>query len=150
MEIIGIITDIATLLSVGLAVIQYFKSIKRENQKATLEAYERLQTEVFNEMNMWSRDEIREAVEDNTSDAYKRLGNMLARIEHFCTGINKGIYDFDTFYDIAHGYFDEGGMLFARIMPILEKKLENASEDYFRNIHKVWKRMDKRAGPLRR
>ena len=52
--------------------------------------------------------------------------------------------DFNTFYQVAHGYFDGArGTLYNRIIPILEAKTLNAHEDYFSNIHWVWKKMKK-------
>ena len=53
-------------------------------------------------------------------------------------------YDYDTFYALAHGYFDsERGILMPRILPIIAKKSENSDIDYFSNLHEVWKKMNK-------
>ena len=139
------IADILTLISILIAVYHYIKDKRRENKYATMMAYQDLQNKVFDELNRWSPLEIKEATQNRTSDAYKTLGEHLSRIEFFCVGINQKIYDFDTFYAIAHGYFDKGGMLYQRLYPILEKKLEGASEDHYQNIHKVWKEMEEKS-----
>lgn len=109
------------------------------------EAYERLQAETLSKINHWMPSEIKKVSQDRKSDAYKELSGYLAEIERFCLGINEGIYDFDTFYKLAHGYFDsDKRLLKPRLLPLLEVKLENASEDYFKNPHDVWKRMERR------
>ena len=86
--------------------------------------------------------EVKGAAEDRRSDEYKELSGYLAEIELFCLGINQGIYDFDTFYKMAHGYFD--GTLKSRLLPLLEVKLADAKEEYYYNIRYMWERMKKK------
>ena len=120
------------------------KGWNRQKKQATLDAYSQLQVSVFDNINHFTPSEIREISEDNKSDEYKELSGYLARIEQFCVGLNQGIYDFDTFYELSHGYFDgKRGMLYVRIIPILETKGLGADEDYYKNIHKVWEKMQK-------
>ena len=146
LNIIAAIADVATAASVIIGIFIYKRDSKRTAQKDTLEAYSNLQHSALSKINLWLPSEIKEATEDKKSDAYKELGGYLAEIERFCTGINCGIYDFDTFYSLSHGYFDsEKGMLKPRLLPLLEVKLENAKEDYYENLHKVWEMMDKKA-----
>ena len=144
-EVIAILANIITVVAFFFGICQYRKEKTRENKRATIEAYTELQKDVFAELNKWRPADIREATTDNQTPAYKELSNYLAHIECFCAGINHEIFDFDAFYDVAHGYFDENGSLYKRLLPILEKKLDNAQEDYFQNIHKVWKRMKERS-----
>ena len=143
-EIINIFAGIATIFGFPLAVYQLWSDRKRSRQMATLEAYEKLQTEAFDVLNKWRPSEITEVCKDRQSDTYKDLSAALARIEHFCVGLNNKVYDMKIFYKIAHGYFDEGGSLYRRILPLMENKLASAKEDYFKNIHDVWKAMKKR------
>ena len=143
-EIVSCVANIATVIALGLAVYQLCSEHRRTRRLATLEAYEKLQKDSFDILNKWSPKEIKEACENRQSDAYKDLSAAIARIEQFCAGINFEIYDLDLFYEMSHGYFDEGGTLFVRMMPILASKLENSKEDYFKNIHKVWHRMKKK------
>ena len=142
--IIAMISDIVTVVAFIIGIFQYRKEKARENKISTIAAYTELQKDVFAELNNWRPADIREAVKDSRSVAYKELSNHLARIECFCAGINHGIFDFDAFYDVAHGYFDKNGSLYRRLIPILEKKLDGANEDYFQNIHLVWEKMDER------
>ena len=101
----------------------------------------------MSKINKWLPSEIKKATENKISEDYKELSGYLAEIERFCVGINEGIYDFDTFYRLSHGYFDSNkGLLKPRLMPLLEVKLSNAKEDYFENLHRVWEKMDKRSG----
>ena len=141
-EIIEAIAGIIAIIGLPVAIYQYMKNRKRENQIATIDAYARLQNEAFDPLNKWMPGEIREAMVDNKSDAYKELSGYLARIEVYCAGLVAGIYDFDTFYSIASGYFEEKAVLGRRLLPMLESKLGNADKDYFHNIHKVWEKMN--------
>ncbi len=144
-DVIGAVANAATAIGLGFAGFTYFRDSKRKAKQDTLEAYSRLQRETLSEINKWLPSEIKKATEDKTSDAYKELSGYLAEIERFCCGINEGIYDFDTFYHLSHGYFDsDKGLLKPRLMPLLEVKLANARDDYFGNIHRVWERMGKK------
>ena len=57
-------------------------------------------------MNQYTPAEIRKIAMDNRGNQYKEVSGLVARIEHFCVGVNQKIYDFDTVYELAHGYFD--------------------------------------------
>lgn len=143
-DVIGAMADISTAIGVAFGVYIYSQDSKRTSQQATLEAYTELQHSVLSKINHWKPSEIKKATEDRQSDAYKELSLYLAEIERFCVGINENIYDFDTFYKLSHGYFDsERGLLKPRLLPLLEAKSDNAKEDYFTNLHKVWERMGK-------
>ena len=147
-ELIGALAEVVAALGgivIGtFGVYTYYNDKKRTAQRDTLEAYTELQMNTFNKLNTWLPSEIKEAAEDKTSDGFKELGGYLADIERFCVGINEGIYDFDTFYKISHGYFDnDRGGLITKLVPIIEVKNNYADQDYFSNIHKVWNDMEK-------
>ena len=76
---------------------------------------------MFDYLNTYKPSEITAICEDNKSSEYKTISGYIARIEHFCVGLNRGIYDKDTFYALAHGYFD-GYQIQKRILPIIEAK----------------------------
>ena len=143
-DIVGIVADIATVVALAVGIFQYVRAVRRENRFATLDAYRELQRDALDELNRNSMEEIREALKDKRSEEYVRLGSLLARVEHFCVGINQDIYDFDTFYEVADGYFygGEKATLYRRLVPIIDRKNEGAPKDYFQNIHKVWERME--------
>ncbi len=139
------ITLLFTATGVVIGVFTYYRDSRRKAKQDTLEAYKDLQHSVLSKINQWKPSEIREVTEDKQSDAYKELEAYLAEIEYFCVGINEGIYDFETFYQLSHGYFDsERGKLKPRLLPLLEIKSDNAKEDYFSNLHRVWERMENR------
>ena len=142
-DVVSNIANIMTTASVILAVLFYFKDKKRSNKLATLEAYDRLQRDVFDELNQWKPQDVREAMSNHSSEEYVQLSVMLARIEHFCAGIQHRIFDFEIFRDISKGYFgNQRGKLYGRILPILEEKTDGADSDYYKNLIEVWRRCD--------
>ena len=142
------IAGIASALGVIWLGITYVRDSRRNTRQDTLNAYRDLQREVLNHLNPWKPYEIKDVISDRSSEAYAELSGYLAEIERFCSGINMRIYDFKTFYNIAHGYFDgEKGKIHKLLEPLIDVKLnqnrnEN-NEDYYQNIHQVWNRMEK-------
>ena len=134
--ILSITTISVSLLSVCLASYTFFWTRKRDQKQATLDAYNQLQEQAFDKLNLYTPAEIREIAKDSKTQEYKIVSNYIARIEHFCVGVNQNIYDRKTVYALAHGYLD-GLVLHRRIVPIIEKKHENVTEDYYENIHAV-------------
>lgn len=141
----GVFASFVGVLSIAFGVVTYFRDGKRKTCVETMEAYKKLQDEVLTRLNVWNRGQIEDAVETADSIGYDELNVCLAKIEHFCVGINRGVYDFETFYQLAHGYFDSPAGLKLKLEPLLELKLEEAEEDYYNNLHKVWKRMEERS-----
>ena len=80
-----------------------------------------------------------------TSKEYNEVSGYIARIEHFCVGVNQEIYDRKTVYELAHGYFD-GKKLRSRMEPVIDQKNQGADKDYYENIHKVLAWMDRESG----
>ena len=104
--ILSIISLIFAIASIVITVYTFGWTAKRDRKQATLEAYNRLQNEVFDKLNLYTPSEIADICEDTKSDAYKEISGLVARIEHFCVGVNTKIYDEKVFYALAHGYFD--------------------------------------------
>lgn len=69
-------------------------------------------------MNLISRVEIAEISEDPRSSEYKRLSKNLARIEHFCVGVNAKVYDVGIVKRFAGRYFI---CVFDEFLPLIEK-----------------------------
>ena len=143
--IIALVSVIVAVVSVVFSVITYNRTVKHDRKQATLEAYNRLQSEVFDNLNRYTPAQIRNICEEPTSPEYKTISGYLARIEHFCVGVNERIYDEDIFYVMAHGYFD-GYQLKKRIEPLLEakNKSNNTQQLYYVNILAVLDWMKKR------
>ena len=141
---------IISLISVGLALgsavfslITYIKNIRHDRRQATLEAFNRLQSEVFDPLNKIMPKEIEEMTHHPQSEDYKTVSGYLARLEHFCVGVQQSIYDKKTVYELAHGYLD-GNVIKRRIEPFLEQKNKHAEndEDYYANTRAVLRWMD--------
>lgn len=144
--VLSIIASIFSACSVMFAVATFFLTKKRDCKQATLEAYNRLQSEVFDHLNTYKPSEIKEICTDNKSEEYKRISGYVARIEHFCVGLEKGIYDKHTFYALSHGYFDRD-QLRKRIAPIIESKnsSKNRSEEFYKHIIHTFAWMDNKS-----
>lgn len=142
---ISVVSALVAVVSVVFSVVTYQKTVKHDRRQATLDAYNRLQEQAFDFLNMYSPADIRDICEDTRSQEYKTLSGYVARIEHFCAGVYKDVYDFDVFYTLAHGYFD-GFLLKSRLEPILEKKNSGggSNELFYPYIHFVWQDMKDR------
>lgn len=137
----SVVSGVIAITSVVISVITYHNTVVNDRKSATLEAYNRLQAEVFDALNSYTPMEISDICEDRKSAEYKILSGYLARIEHFCIGVNEKIYDKGVFYKMAHGYFD-GHILYRRIEPILMSK-KNA-EQYYSNTYSILEWMNKK------
>lgn len=139
-NILAIVAIVISVISGLFSAFTYIKTMDRDRKQATLDAYNGLQEQVFDRLNQYTPAEIREIAKDNRGNKYKEVSGLVARIEHFCVGVNQKIYDFDTVYELAHGYFD--GSLKDRMEPILDKKQKNTAHDYYANIHGVLTKME--------
>ena len=143
MNVESVLSIIAIMLSVvsgGFACYTFIWTAGRDRKQATLDAYNQLQEQALDQLNYYMPAAIKEIAKDRRSEEYKKLSAYVARIEHFCVGVNQKIYDKKTVYELAHGYFDGG--LKARIEPIIERK-NQLDHDYYANIHAVYAWMDK-------
>ena len=140
--VIAIVSAVLAIVSAGFSCFTYFRNVVHDRRRDTLDAYNTLQNEAFDKLNLMKPANIREIAENPRSDTYKTVSGYIARIEHVCAGVNLGIYDRKTVYTLAHGYLD-GNMILSRINPIIEKKHRNAEKDYYENIHKVLAWMQK-------
>lgn len=142
---LSIIAIVLSVLSAGFSLYSFIWTARRDRKQATLDAYNTLQNEVFDRINLYKPAQIAEIVKHPTSEEYNVVAGLIARIEHFCVGVNKRIYDRKTVYELAHGYFD-GQKLRSRIDPMIDRKNSRSDYDYYRNIHKVLMWMDKKSG----
>jgi len=140
--VIAIVSAVLAIASAGFSCFTYFRNVIHDRRRDTLDAYNTLQNEAFDKLNKMKPANIREIAENPRSDSYKTVSGYVARIEHFCAGVNLGIYDRKTVYTLANGYLD-GKAIRSRIDPIIEKKHRHADKDYYENIHKVLAWMEK-------
>ena len=142
---LSVIALVISVISGGFALYTFIWTAQRDRKQATLDAFNTLQNEVFDKLNLLMPADIQEIAKHPTSKEYKEVSGYIARIEHFCIGVNMNIYDRETVYHLAHGYLD-GKVIVDRISPIIEKKHRNADQDYYENIHKVLAWMNQKSG----
>ena len=143
---LSIVALVISILSGTFSLYTFLWTAKRDRKQATLEAYNRLQAEVFDYLNTYRPAEICDICTDKKSEKYKVISGYLARIEYFCVGINQGIYDKNSFFALSHGYFD-GHQLQKRIEPMIESKnsSKNSKEQFYNDTMSVLAWMDKKA-----
>lgn len=147
--ILSIIAIVISVISGGFALYTFLWTARRDRKQATLDAYNTLQNEVFDRINLYKPAEIMEIVKHPTTQEYNDVAALVARIEHFCVGVNGRIYDRKTVYALAHGYFD-GPKLRSRIEPMIDRKNSRSDYDYYSNIHTVLAWMDKKTEQKRK
>ena len=141
MEIVlSVIAIVLSVVSGLFSLYTFFWTALRDRKQATLDAYNRLQEQALDHLNYRMPGEIAKIAENPRSEEYKRISTYVARIEHFCVGVNQKIYDRKTVYALARDYLD--GAIKLRIAPIIEKKNRMGREDYYENIHQVYDWME--------
>lgn len=143
MEIETIISIIAIILSVASAAFSFFtykNDLNRNRKNATLEAYNRLQHEVLDKLYInYNKKDIEEIIANRFkpeySEKYKILATYVARIEHFCVGVENRIYDRNTVRCLAAGFFN--GTVKKLIYPIIDCKDKHSCGDYYHNTRAV-------------
>ena len=129
--VISIVSAIMATTSLIFSLYIYFSTVRHDRRRDTLEAYNVLQEQSFDKLNQYMPAQIKEIAKNKKSEEYKIIIGYVARIEHFCVGINEGIYDRNTLFQLAHGYLD-GSVIKDRILPIIENK-----KGFYENTEKV-------------
>lgn len=137
--ILSILAMVISVISGGFALYTFIWTARRDRKQATLDAYNQLQEQALDHLNYYMPAQIGEIAKDPRSEEYKKISAYIARIEHFCVGVNQKIYDRKTVYELAHGYLDSS--IKKRIEPIIEKK-NKFGHDYYANIHQVYDWME--------
>lgn len=140
---ISTIANLATLMALGFAIYTYKKDKEHDRKRETLEAYNRLQNEVFDEIIKYKKKDICDIAKHyrQRNDEYRKLSTYMAKIEHFCVGVESNIYDVKIVYELGHGFFDE--RIREEISPLLERKRSFAEHDPYENTKKVFEKMDR-------
>ena len=115
---------VAIVLSIASGIFSFYTfrwSVKHDRKQATLEAFNRLQNEVLDKLNLITKVEITEISTNAKTEEYKTVSKYLARIEHFCVGVNAKIYDIEIVKRLAGKYFIG---LYDKCLPLIEKKRE--------------------------
>lgn len=132
---LSIIAIVISVISGVISFCTFHWTARRDRKQATLDAYNQLQEQALDQLNHYAPANIREIAKNRRSDEYKTISEYIARIEHFCVGVNSKIYDRKTVYELAEGYLD--GSIKTRIEPIISVK-NCSGQDYYENIHRVY------------
>ena len=146
-EISDIITIISSVSAAIFAWGTYRKGLKHDRKQDTLDAYNQLQEQALDQLYLLDINEIKEIAKNPKNEKYKQISTYIARIEHFCVGVNDDIYDKETVYNLAHGFLD--GTIMKRIEPIINRKNFDGKE-YYDNTKKVIAWMNKETKKERR
>ena len=140
-NLLSVIAIVLSLVSGGFSLYSFFWTARRDRRQSTLDAYNQLQCQALDHLNYYTPSQIKEIAKKPRSDEYKRISAYIARIEHFCVGVNENIYDKKTVYKLADDYLD--GAIKSRIEPIIERK-NFGDKDYYENIHQFYAWMDQK------
>lgn len=107
MDYISLVIAIGTCLSAFAAFCALRNSIKvqkrtsaENKQRITIEAFNRMQDQVFDKLVSCSKEQIMYLVDDmdyapRIKEACDDTRALIARCEHFAVGVNNDVYDFD-------------------------------------------------------
>lgn len=141
MEALNIISLILAIASMGFSILTYVLSVLHEKKKATLDAYNILQEQALDTINHYQTTDIKDISEDVKSQEYKKISTILARIEHFCVGVNSRIYDKKTVKLLAGRYII---WLYERLEPMIMKKRKiNTFDKHYSEFEKLVKELRK-------
>jgi hypothetical protein len=138
---VDIVSIIVSLIALMFSVFTYIRTDIYEKREATMRAYLDLQ-ESLQFLYRYQKDEIETFVSDNQTPEYKSISSCVARLELFAVGMKRKIYDFETFYLMAHGFVDM--TLKVRISHIIEMKTEKSCDEFYQNSIWMFEKMEKR------
>lgn len=125
------VSAIAVIVSLGT----YYASVIRDRQQATLDAFNLLQNEVLDKLNLYTGAEIAQIAQDVHSEAYKKISVLLARCNHFAVGVNTKIYDKKIVRRLAGRYFIG---IYDKLETLIEKKRSvNHTERHYYELEKL-------------
>lgn len=133
-EISDIITIVSSVAAAVFACGTYYKGLRHDKKQDTLDAYNQLQEQALDKLYLIDINEIKEISKNPQNEKYKQISTYIARIEHFCVGVNDDIYDRETVYNLAHGFLDR--TIKKRIEPVINRKNFDGKE-YYDNTKKV-------------
>lgn len=138
--LISFIALIISVVTLAVSLSTFFWTAQRDKKRDTLDAYNTLQVQVFDHLNENRKTYLSKSL--NKKD-YDELSGLVARIEHFCVGVNTDIYDFKTFHELSKGYFNHPDMV--EVIKIVAgdrngKPEEKERAARYKNIHDIWER----------
>ena len=144
---LSIIAIVISVISGGFALYTFIWTARRDRKQATLDAYNSLQEQALDTLNEYTGAEIKRIIEEKNKNEYRELSKCLARLEHFSVGVNTGIYDRKTVYELAHGYLDVA--IWYKLQPVLEQKQKGKQEVFYQNYRELvtWMKEQKKDTP---
>ena len=117
---------ILAIISVALSLYTYTATVCHEKKKATIDAFNLLQSEVLDKF-VCIKKEDAEMIVANLDDkkckeAYDNYRALIARIEHFAIGVKENVYDFNVADELAGTHLI---YLYKKIKPIIDKANKN-------------------------
>ncbi len=116
---ISIFSLLVAAFSLLYSFIVHRQTVSHDKKQATLDAFNTLQEQVLDKLNVFTDSRIKEISEDVHSKEYKTISTLMARIEHFSVGVNADIYDIETVKRLAGKHFCA---LYRKLLPMVEKK----------------------------
>lgn len=117
-----------SIIALLLTLYQMVTNKNRSRKQATIDAFNRLQTEVMDKVKNLPRKDVTQFKKYGPEvnwELWNTLTAYLARVEHFSVGINTKIYDIKILNRLAGGYIIS---FYYRIKPIIEKKRDLSQE----------------------
>ena len=139
MDIASLIISIVSFLLAFVSAIFSWRVHKQtvihDKKQATLDAFNILQEQVLDKINLYSNSKVKEIAEDARSKEYKELTILMARIEHFSVGVNSEIYDLKIVKRLAGKHFCA---MYNKLLPMIEKKRKiNKTDKHYDEFEKL-------------
>ncbi len=130
---------IISVLSLVLAVANMVMSQIHDRKKDTLDAFNVLQEQVIDKILPYTVKRAEEIKHSNQDADYRLISTSLARIEHFCVGVNQGIYDFVVLRELAK---ERIIITYYILKPIIDQKEKIGKGNYYANFRKVVEKLE--------
>lgn len=130
-----ILTLCISLISLVLSIFTFIVNLKIEKAKdfqnrvnLTISEFERLQKEVFDQLNQCTNRDIANVIthykaDDCYRDLYNLYRSQIAKCEHFAVGVNSNVFVFDIVDRMAGKYII---FLFEKVEPIIQESRANS------------------------
>ena len=133
------VTLFISIISLCFSLFTWYRALIHDRKKDTLDAFNVLQQQALDPLQSYTRARIREIAEDSRSEEYRIVSTYLARIEHFCVGVEQKVYDQRTVWELSEGFLNRG--VYEKLKPIIEHK--NQQKNYYRNFLAVVEKMNR-------
>jgi hypothetical protein len=133
------VTLTLSIVSLCFSLFTWYRALIHDRKKDTLDAFNVLQQQALDPLQSYTRARIREIAGDARSEEYRIVSTYLARIEHFCVGVEQKVYDQRTVWELSEGFLNRG--VYEKLKPIIEHK--NQQKNYYRNFLAVVEKMNR-------